>query len=62
MRFLGLTYLGAILAFLYLPIAIMMLMAFNQSPLYELPFTFDLVWFKALAGNERLLTTGWNRV
>ncbi len=62
MRFLGLTYLGAILAFLYLPIAIMMLMAFNQSPLYELPFTFDLVWFKALAGNERLLTAGWNSV
>ncbi len=55
-------YLGLILAFLYLPIAVMMLMAFNRSELYELPFVFDLVWFKALAQNERLLWASFNSV
>ena len=44
-------WLGLVLAFLYLPILVMMVMAFNQSALYEFPFTFDLVWFKALSGN-----------
>jgi spermidine/putrescine transport system permease protein len=55
-------YLGAVLAFLYLPIAVMILMGFNRSELYELPFVFDLVWFKALAQNERLLRASWNSV
>ncbi len=41
-------YLWAVLLFLYLPILVMMAMAFNRSALYEMPFTFDLVWFKAL--------------
>ncbi|MFM8745124.1 MAG: ABC transporter permease [Aestuariivirga sp.] len=62
MRALGYAYLAAILAFLYVPIAIMMAMAFNASPLYELPFRFDLVWFTSLMHNERLLTAGWNSV
>lgn len=62
MRQLGYAYLGLLLVFLYLPIAIMILMAFNRSALYELPFTFDLVWFKALAQNERLLKAGWNSI
>jgi len=56
------TYLGLVLVFLYLPIAVMIVMAFNRSALYELPFTFDLVWFKALAQNERLLQASWNSV
>lgn len=55
-------YLGAVLVFLYLPIVVMIAMAFNHSALYELPFTFDLVWFKALAQNERLLQASWNSV
>jgi spermidine/putrescine transport system permease protein len=55
-------YLGAVLAFLYLPIAVMMMMAFNRSALYEMPFTFDLVWFQALMGNDRLLQASWNSV
>ena len=54
--------LGLVLAFLYLPILVMMVMAFNQSALYEFPFTFDLVWFKALSGNERLLQASLNSV
>ena len=55
-------YLGAVLVFLYLPIVVMIAMAFNRSALYEMPFTFDLVWFKALAHNERLLRASWNSV
>jgi spermidine/putrescine transport system permease protein len=55
-------YLVAVLAFLYLPIAVMIAMAFNQSPLYQLPFVFDLVWFKALASNQKLLQAAWNSV
>ncbi|HEY7690502.1 MAG TPA: ABC transporter permease [Dongiaceae bacterium] len=55
-------YLAAVLAFLYLPILVMMAMGFNRSALYEMPFTFDLVWFQALMGNERLLLASWNSV
>ena len=55
-------YLALILVFLYLPITVMMLMAFNRSALYELPFTFDLVWFKALANNDRLIGASVNSV
>jgi spermidine/putrescine transport system permease protein len=55
-------FLGAVLIFLYLPIAVMILMAFNRSALYELPFTFDLVWFDALLSNDRLMRASWNSV
>jgi spermidine/putrescine transport system permease protein len=55
-------YLALILIFLYLPIIVMMVMAFNSSPLYEFPFEFNLIWFKALARNERLLASGLNSV
>lgn len=55
-------YLGLVLAFLYLPIAVMIAMAFNRSALYELPFVFDLVWFDKLAANDRLLTASFNSV
>lgn len=55
-------YLCLILLFLYLPIAVMIVMAFNRSPLYELPVVFDTVWFKALATNERLLNASLNSV
>jgi len=55
-------FLGAVLVFLYLPIAVMVVMAFNRSALYELPFTFDLVWFEALTRNDRLMQASWNSV
>jgi spermidine/putrescine transport system permease protein len=55
-------YLGVVLVFLYLPIVVMMAMAFNRSPLYELPMQFDTVWFAALASNEKLLTAGMNSI
>ena len=43
------TYLGLTLVFLYLPIAVMILMAFNESPLYKLPVVWDTIWFVKLA-------------
>ena len=55
-------FLAAVLVFLYLPIAVMVVMAFNRSALYELPFTFDLIWFKSLLSNERLMQASWNSV
>jgi len=51
-----------VLVFLYLPVAVMIAMAFNQSALYELPFTFDLVWFRSLMENDRLLGASLNSV
>jgi spermidine/putrescine transport system permease protein len=53
-------YLALVLLFLYVPIFTMAAMAFNRSPLYELPFQFDLIWFKSLMSNERLLRAGSN--
>lgn len=55
-------YLGLLLLFLYLPIAVMIAMAFNRSELYQLPFVFDLRWFAALPGNQKLLDAGLNTV
>jgi spermidine/putrescine transport system permease protein len=55
-------YLGLVLVFLYLPIAVMMAMAFNRSQLYELPMQFDTKWFVALMQNEKLLQAGLNSV
>ena len=59
MRSLARVYL---LVFLYAPIAVMIAMGFNQSPLYTLPFTFSTTWYEALAGNTKLLRAGWNSV
>jgi spermidine/putrescine transport system permease protein len=55
-------YLGIVLLFLYMPILVMTMMAFNRSALYELPLQFDTVWFEALAQNDRLLDASLNSV
>lgn len=55
-------FLAAVLLFLYVPIFVMIVMAFNQSPLYELPIQFDTIWFEKLAGNDRLLRASTNSV
>ena len=61
-RWLGSAYLAAIVGFLYLPILVMMVMAFNRSPLYQIPIVFDTIWFEQLAGNEKLLGAAMNSV
>lgn len=56
----GRAFLSAVVAFLYLPIAVMIVMAFNASALYTLPLEPSLHWFAELAGNDRLLTASRN--
>lgn len=62
MKIAGRVYLILVLAFLYLPILVMMAMGFNASPLYELPFVFSTRWYSALAGNTQLVNAGINSV
>jgi ABC-type spermidine/putrescine transport system permease subunit II len=58
----GRIYLLVVLFFLYTPIIVMMAMGFNESPLYELPFTLTFRWYEALLGNKQLLTAGMNSI
>ena len=62
MTMIGRIFLTAVLIFLYIPIVVMIVMAFNKSVLYELPFEFSTVWFEALFHNERLLKASANSV
>lgn len=55
-------YIFLVLFFLYAPLIIMILMGFNRSPLYTLPIQFDLVWYRELFQNERLLRAGLNSI
>lgn len=56
----GRGWLLLVVVFLYLPIVMMVLMAFNTSPLYELPIHPTLQWFRDLAGDDILLTATRN--
>lgn len=55
-------YLALVLAFIYLPILVMMAMGFNESSNYELPFRFSLIWFEELGSNDALWRAGRNSV
>ena len=55
-------HLWLVLAFLYVPIVVMAVFGFNASPLYALPFQFDLVWYRELAGNAKLIDAGIHSV
>ncbi|MDQ0392031.1 ABC transporter permease [Labrys monachus] len=57
---LGRAFLAATLVFLYLPIAVMVAMAFNASPLYTLPLEPTFHWFGVLAQNGPLLAATSN--
>ena len=59
---LGRACLGLVLVFLYAPIVMMVLMAFNRSELYTLPLDPTLHWFRELAGNEKLIAAARNSV
>ena len=53
-------FLAGIVLFLYLPVFVMVAMAFNESSLYTLPFDPTLRWFEALASNDKLLAASRN--
>ncbi|HET6618889.1 MAG TPA: ABC transporter permease [Dongiaceae bacterium] len=55
-------YLWLVLAFLYVPIVVMAVLGFNASPLYAMPFQFDLIWYRELTGNAKLIDAGINSV
>jgi spermidine/putrescine transport system permease protein len=55
-------HLWLVLVFLYVPIVVMAVLSFNASPLYALPLEFDLVWYRALAGNAKLIDAGVHSV
>ena len=55
-------HLWLVLAFLYVPIVVMAVLGFNASPLYAMPFDFDFVWYRHLAGNAKLMNAGFNSV
>ncbi len=53
--------IGAILAFLYLPIAVLVAYSFNDSRSLSWPMSgFTLDWYRRLAGNEQLIEAVWN--
>ncbi len=58
-RFGGLV-LAAIFAFLYVPIAVLVLLSFNASGLPTAWTGFSLKWYAALAGNANILHAAWN--
>ncbi len=58
----GRAFLALVLVFLYAPILVMIVMAFNASDLYALPFQPSLRWFVALSSNEKLLDASRNSV
>ena len=58
--YIGGSYIGLVLLFLYLPVIVMCVMAFNQSELYALPITWSTKWFAALWNNERLIRASTN--
>ena len=62
MRALGRTWIGLVLAFLYLPVVVMAVMSFNASPFYQIPIVWSGAWYTALAQNARLLDAAWNSI
>lgn len=56
----GRIYLVLMLAFLYVPIAVMAAMSFNESHLYRIPVEWSAKWYVALAGNDKLLSAAFN--
>lgn len=62
LRLLGQALISLVIGFLYLPIIVMILMAFNKSPYYQLPIEWSLTWFDALLSDRRLQGAALNSV
>jgi spermidine/putrescine transport system permease protein len=60
MTVLARSILAGVILFLYLPVLVMIAMAFNESALYTLPLKPTLRWFEALALNDKLLAASRN--
>ncbi len=53
-------HLGATFAFLYIPIAVLIALSFNQAGLPTAWSGFSLEWYGKLASNPRILASAWN--
>jgi spermidine/putrescine transport system permease protein len=60
MRLFGRAWLVVVIAFLYLPIVMLVLMAFNASAFYTFPIEFTGHWFVDLLHNDKLLAASRN--
>lgn len=61
-RLLGQALVTLVIGFLYLPILVMIAMAFNKSPYYQLPIEWSLRWFNDLLADQRLQEAAVNSV
>lgn len=52
----------AVMLFLYTPIAVVILMGFNNSRYNSLPFEFTTKWYEALFHNHKLIEATWNSI
>jgi len=55
-------YLALVLTFLYVPIAVMILLSFNSSKFYRLPIDWTFKWYQLLFDNEKLLDASFNSI
>ena len=60
-RFLA-AHLGATYAFLYIPIAVLMVLSFNKAGLPTAWGGFSFEWYGKLATNPKILSSAWNSV
>ncbi len=56
------THLGATYAFLYIPIAVLMVLSFNKAGLPTAWGGFSVEWYGKLATNPKILSSAWNSV
>ncbi len=52
--------LGAVLGFLYLPIAVLVALSFNESGMATVWSGFSVKWYGALLANAEILSAAWN--
>jgi spermidine/putrescine transport system permease protein len=55
-------HLGATFAFLYIPIAVLIVLSFNKAGLPTAWSGFSVEWYGRLAANPKILASAWNSV
>jgi spermidine/putrescine transport system permease protein len=55
-------HLGATFAFLYIPVAVLIVLSFNRAGLPTVWSGFSFEWYGALSGNPKILNSAWNSV
>ncbi len=55
-------HLGATFAFLYIPIAVLIVLSFNKAGLPTAWSGFSIEWYGKLANNPKILASAWNSV